>query len=89
MNEVEIKVVATELKSLADKVETGFESLKELIKSNNINLNDHVKEDKETHSELEDQIHQIKMDLAVFKTRWTVMVGLGGVAVELLMHLLK
>jgi len=94
MDDIEIRVLVTELKtelkSLTNKVDTGFADIKESIKSGTASLSDHIKEDKENHHSLGKEIEALKMDMVKFKERW-IMIGsgislVGAALIELIVH---
>lgn len=88
MEEVEIKVLASELKSLEGKVVSGFADIKELIKTGGQDLNKHVEKDDERIGELETEISNLKMDMTRFKERWILLGSLGMIAIEAISHII-
>lgn len=93
MEDTEIKIVAVELKGLNDKVERGFSDIKDLIRHSTINLNEHIKEDKEAFSEINKEVAALKIDMTRFKERW-LLIGsgislVGAALIEFIVHSLK
>jgi len=93
MDDIEIKVLATELKGLTIQVEKGFTDVKDLIKSGAITLGEHIKEDKEQFSDIEKEIQSLKIEMARFKERW-LLIGagislVGGTLIQFIANALK
>ena len=70
MEDIEIKVVASELKHLNEKVEKGFTDVKELFNGSNEKFNDHVREKSAHIQKIEKEIQDLTVDMARFKERW-------------------
>jgi hypothetical protein len=90
---IEIKVLASELKGLTDKVDQGFHDMKELFNASRGDLRSLEDEVGDRFKESEKEIQTLKIEMTKFKERWLLIGGVislgGSVLVDLLVHAIK
>lgn len=86
MSEVHIEVVAEQVKNLSKTITDGFNDLKELLKENALNLKEHGNKDEKNMEVLHQTIDKLKLDVNSFKVKWTLMMGIIGLVIEVLFH---
>jgi ribosome recycling factor len=93
MNEVEVGVLSEQVKNLDKRIEKGLEDIKELIRNSTNNLNEHIKENKDKFAQVDEEIHNLKIEMAKFKERWLLIGGaisiFGSTIIQLISHVLK
>lgn len=70
MDDIEVRVVASELKHLNEKVEKGFTDVKDLFSSTTQKLDVHVRENNVRLLDLDKEVQNLVVDMARFKERW-------------------
>ncbi len=75
-NDVEIRVVATELKGLKELTTQGFNEIKDILRGHTKDHDDHVKEDKITFDQAFTEIQDLRIEITKLKERW-LLIGSG------------
>ncbi len=86
MDDIEVRVLATKLESLTDRIDQGFGDLKDLIKGGKTELGEHIKEYKQTNSDFGEEIEALKIDMARFKERWLLIGGIISLFSSVIVH---
>ena len=86
MNEKEFGVLCEQVNNLNIRIERGFLELKELFNNNSTMLSNHVKEDKENHTGLDEKIQDLRIEMAKTKERWLLFGVFFSIGIPLLIE---
>ncbi len=74
MSQPTIEVLTERIESLDRRLEAGFEDIKKMIDR----MQSHSVEDDRMHKELRDSIEKLRIDIEVFKARWSLLAVIGS-----------
>ncbi len=79
---VSIEVLAERIEALCARVDHGFDEVRSMITGSQKTIDTHTEEDTRVHAELRKALEDVRIDVAVFKARWSILAVVGSAAVS-------
>jgi hypothetical protein len=79
---ISIEVLAERIESLCSRMDHGFEDLKAMLLSAQDTIQTHTTSDDRVHKEIRDALEEVRVDVAVFKARWSILAVVGSAIVS-------